>query len=403
MAVTSPVPASGLDAAIEHYEVLLSDLSKGSEKKARVALELLLVRDRLGKLIGESENFEPAVLARISALDSQLRRSKAPSRIDGSVFEELRSLVNPAKRNWWWYPRSPSPLWTVAALFVLTISVSILTDFTRRLLNSDPDEIGLLSIAVQALFAVAATSTFTTAGRASLDSFLSRLGVANRLRPAFSLWSTLALFAIVFSAWKFLPDRLADHYNNLAFKQMQLPYLARANFAKAISLNPASVLAHYNLGTLYEASYEYDKAATEYRRVIVIQPEHLKAYNNLSRLLLLDKDPAGALQVANDALKRGTIDDAEVNAALYKNRALAEYYLGLYQQGEADAKASSHAQPDAAAPYCVLAKVYGKTGQTANERRAWQDFLAHFGRPILQARVEPDCVYLAQEVLHENR
>lgn len=56
MAVTSPVPASGLDAAIEHYEVLLSDLSKGSEKKARVALELLLVRDRLGKLVGESEN-----------------------------------------------------------------------------------------------------------------------------------------------------------------------------------------------------------------------------------------------------------------------------------------------------------------------------------------------------------
>jgi predicted Zn-dependent protease len=97
------------------------------------------------------------------------------------------------------------------------------------------------------------------------------------------------------------------------------------------------------------------------------------------------------------------IDDAEVNAALYKNRALAEYYLGLYQQGEADAKASSHAQPDAAAPYCVLAKVYGKTGQTVNERRAWQDFLAHFGSPILQARVEPDCVYLAQEVLHENR
>jgi tetratricopeptide (TPR) repeat protein len=174
----------------------------------------------------------------------------------------------------------------------LTVSVSILTDFVRRLLTSGPDEIGLFSIAVQGLFTVGATSTFTSAGGQGIQSLLSRLGIEDGHRPAVRLWASVTLFAIVFCAWKFLPDRRAEHYNDIAFRQTYSdPDAARENYGKAISLNPRIPQAHYNLGTLYENAYEYDRAAAEYRRAIVVDPNHVIAYSNLSRLLLMGNDP----------------------------------------------------------------------------------------------------------------
>jgi len=403
MAVSSSVPASALELIVDRYESLLDDLSKAKKDREIVARELLLLRDRLAVLLREAGTFETTVIARISALDQELRRSRGLLGSDSPKFENLRCLVSPPKRNWWWYRPSPNPAWTVAALFLLTVSVAILTDFTRRLLNSGPDEIGLLSIAVQALFAVGATSTFTSAGREAMDRFLVGLGVAGRYRPVMKLWATLVLFVIVFCAWKFLPNRLANYYNDIGFRrQSSDPDAARAYYAKAISLNPGNIRAHFNLGALYENAYEYDKAAVEYRRAIVIEPNHVRAYSNLSRLLLMGNDPMGALQVADDALKRPATEGHEITAALYRNRALAEYQMGLYQQAETDAKLSSKAQSNAADPYCVLAKIYSKQDRAAEVRSAWQDFRARLDTTVLQPRVEPDCVHLAAEALHAD-
>jgi tetratricopeptide (TPR) repeat protein len=159
---------------------------------------------------------------------------------------------------------------------------------------------------------------------------------------------------------------------------------------------------HFNLGALYENAYEYDKAAAEYRRAIVIEPKHVRAYSNLSRLLLMANDPSGALQVADDALKLKIVDWPETTAALFRNRSLAEYQLGLYQQAEVDAKNSSNAQPTAADPYCVLAKVYSKQGRAEEARNAWKGFLARVDGTVLQPRVETDCVHRAAEALNEN-
>ena len=396
--------ASLLDSTIDKYESLLNELARKPKDAEKIGQELLLLRDRLAALLQESGTFDPATVSRISALDKKLRSSG--KLLDCQELEKLRALVKPRKRNWWWYLESPSPVWTIAALFTLTVSIALLTDFTRRLLNSDPDEIGLLSIAVQALFTVGATSTFTTAGQEAMNHFLARFGAQARSRPAIKLGATLVLFAVVFWAWKFVPGLLAWHYNDVAFRQQSSDSdLARIYYSKAISLNPANVVAHFNLGALYEKAYEYDKAAAEYRRAIMIDPKHVRAYSNLSRLLLLGNDPAGALQAADDALKLGINEGPEVTpvlyASLYRNRALAEYAIGLYQQAEADAKLGVKAMPDAADPYCVLAKVYSKQDRKAEARIAWQDFLARVNTTGLQPRLEPDCAHLAAEALSE--
>jgi tetratricopeptide (TPR) repeat protein len=403
MAVGSSAPASNLELMIARYEAILQAVANAPKDKEAALRELLLVRDRLAGLLRESETLEPTLISRISALDSRLRRIRKVFPFEGPGFEDFRSLVNPAKHNWWWYPEPPSALWTVAALFFLTVSVSVLTDFTRRLLNSGPDEIGLLTIAVQAVFAVAATGSFTAAGREVMDRMIARLGFARRYRPAMKLWATIVLFAVIFCAWKFLPDRLSDYYNDTGFRQYSSnPDAARTNYGRAISLNPGNVRAHFNLGALYENAYEYDQAAGEYRKAIVVEPNHVRAYSNLSRLLLMGNDPSAALQVADDALKLKAGEGSEILAALYRNRALAEYRLALYRQAEGDAKLSSESQAEAAAPYCVLAKVYSKLGRSAEANVAWQNFLSRVNSPVLQPRFESDCIHLAQEPAYEK-
>ena len=253
MAVSSSAATSSLELTIDQYASLLDKLSEERANRNEIYRDLLLVRDRLAGLFRESASLAPALVTAVSALDQRLQRTRKLLKLDDSEFENLRSLLNPPKRNWWWYPPHPNLAWTIGALFLLTISVSILTDFTRRLLNSGPDEIGLLSIAVQGLFAVGATSTFTRTGREGLESALSWLGIAGRYMPAMKLWTTLALFIVVFCAWKFLPSRLADYYSDVAFRQQSSnPDAARVNYARAISLNPANVRAHFNLGAAYE-------------------------------------------------------------------------------------------------------------------------------------------------------
>ena len=403
MAVSSSAGTSKLELSIAQYVSLLDKLAEERANSNEIYRDLLLVRDRLARLFRTSSSVAPALVTTLAALDQRLQRTRKSLKLDDSEFDNLRSLEDPPKRNWWWYPPDPNPAWTIGALFLLTISISILTDFTRRLLNSGPDEIGLLSIAVQGLFAVGATSTFTKTGRQGLESVFSSLGIAGHYRPAMKLSATLALFIVVFCAWKFLPSRLADYYSDVAFRQQSSsPDAARVNYARAISLNPANVRAHFNLGALYENAYEYDKAAAEYRRTLVIEPNHIRAYSNLSRLLLRGSDSSGALQVADDALKLQVNEGQEITAALYRNRALAEYGIGLYEQAEADAKQSSNAQSTAADPYCVLAKIYTKQGRAAEAGKAWQKFLARINNHVLQPRLEPDCIHLAAEASHES-
>ena len=407
MAGTSAAPGHLIEQLLEKYHYLLVEIAKPGANWQSISREIVFTRDRIQAALRESRNYDPAVLSQLSALDKTLRRSRKLLHSESSDFEYLRSVANPPKSNWWWYPPPPSTAWTVISLFFLTLSVSILADFTRRLLNSGPDEIGLLAIAVQALFAVGATSTFTAAGHDSMQTILSWLGITRSHQPAIKLGITAVLLIVMFCAWKYLPSRLSLYYNDSTFKQQPPdPSAARTNYTRAINLDSSDVYAHFNLGSLYEQSYEYDKAADEYRRTIVIDPNHVRAYSNLSRLLLMQNDVLGALQVADSAVKlppEGRPDDAQVAAGLYRNRALAEFLLGFNDQAEADAKTGSAKHAAAAAPYCVLAKVYAKEGKVGDARKAWQDFMSRYGTDILQAKPEPDCIHLAQEALHEAR
>jgi Flp pilus assembly protein TadD len=398
--VDAHIPLVGL---MERYEAVLNRLISSDPPGDTLVYELLLVRDQLAAAAGAGGSPPQCLTEGICALDEQLKTHSDRIVLHGQTsLEQLRDVVRPPDRNWWWHSENPSnPLWTIFAVLFLTVSVTMITDFTRRMLSADPDELGILSIAVQALFAVGATSTFTEGGRKWIENLLSRLGVRPKFQPRWKLVSTLALLVIVSLAWKVGPPRLAMRYNNHAYGSEETrPATALQFYQRAIALNPEMPEAHFNLGEFYEKKYEYDQAAVEYRKTIIVSPFHVKAYANLSRVLLLENQPLTALRVADHASNLPS--DAQTAATLRKDLAWAEYELGFYSEAEADAKRAARYPDIAASANCVLGKIYTRWRKPADAERAWKSFKASIRDPnVHPPMVEPDCTRLAEAASHE--
>lgn len=309
-----------------------------------------------------------------------------------------------------------NPVWNILAALFLTTSITMLTDFTHRMLAADPDGVGIFSVSVQALLAVGASSTFTKAGWSWIQGLFLHFKIRAHSQPKWKLLLAAGLFTFVFPMWVCLPSSLASYYNDRGYRQKVAKQSAEAlkNYLRAIALDPRLARAHFDLGVLYETSYQYDKAASEFQQAIVADHSYLKGYNNLSRVLLIQGNSMNALRVTDDAipllppLPPSSPDPSllETAAALYKNRAWAEYQLGFYEQGVADAKLSLQSGPNAAATYCLLGKLYGKLGKPADAQQAWDTFNRMIASPASsgpQPAIEPDCRRLAQGESHEAK
>ena len=62
---------------------------------------------------------------------------------------------------------------------------------------------------------------------------------------------------------------------------------ARGCFETALKLNYNHVDSHYNLGNLFKAQEQYEKAVASYRRTIEIDPNYKTAFNNLGRVFFI--------------------------------------------------------------------------------------------------------------------
>ena len=58
-------------------------------------------------------------------------------------------------------------------------------------------------------------------------------------------------------------------------------------FQKNIELNPNHIIAHNNLGIIFQSLGKLKDAETCYRRTIELKPDHIGAYNNLGTILQL--------------------------------------------------------------------------------------------------------------------
>ena len=182
-------------------------------------------------------------------------------------------------------------------------------------------------------------------------------------------------------------------------------------FQRAVALSPDFAQAHFNLGSTYEKSYEYDKATAEYQQTLVLNPSDVSAYANLSRLLVIGGEAYTALRAADDGVKiverfgsrKLRASAVDTVAGLYRDRAWAEFQLGFYADAEADAQ---RAAPDArahASAECLLGKIYTQQKKTGEAQQAWKDFQDTIASGAALPVIEPDCTRLAEEGLNASK
>ena len=420
--MSASAPSDDPEVLLVEYATLI-ETSAGRQGHGRCCLGAAdQARGNLA-LTYQERSFRAPQLGRLTDLDARLR--SLASRIIPVLRrkgEQWRKTVQPEKANWWWSldkDEKSNPLWAVLPTVLFVVTISLFTDFARKLFTVELDAFGLSTVLLQALLTVAAGSAFTNAGREWLDSLLSRLHIPRHSYPLWKSGIGLLLAALVATGWIFLPSWLAIHYNDEAVNltptmnpsqvlagihpEGQNVDQAKKFFQRAINLDPDLPESHFNLGVLYEQTMEFDQAIREYQAATSGNSSKgrstaLKAYNNLARVLILhNKDANGALRLLDGVIQQGLTETEDAAPSIYKNRGWANLELGYYQDAEADLKTALTYKPNTAASYCLLAITYEKLAKTAEAQQSWQNFRRYYSpQDATQTPVEPECPRLAE-------
>jgi tetratricopeptide (TPR) repeat protein len=311
-----------------------------------------------------------ALLSELDRLDERLRALLVSSNASPAAGEPSSRREAPAPQ--------PSTWWTVGAVLLLAVAVSLGAEVAGRFLAGGPDFLGIFSTLLQVLVLMLAGSALTQAGGQTIDGLLGRLGVRSGDRPKWKAGMAALLLSASLAFRLSLPG-IARLYNDRGVRLQAggRPSSAIAAFKRAASLSPDYGLAHYNLASAYEDILLSELAETEYRLAIQSDPELYVAYNNLARLYLKDgRDAGSALQLTEQGLALDPTEP-EVLYSLHKNGGWARLELGLFGQAERELRRAVAARPDGAAAWCLLALGAEKRGEAASALESWQRCLAH--------------------------
>jgi tetratricopeptide (TPR) repeat protein len=297
----------------------------------------------------------------------------------------------------------PTFLLDGSAALLFASSITMVTDFSRRVIGANPDELGIFSVSVQAIISVAATGAFTKAGWQWIESLLAK----TRFRSTSPSWLRLKLsvlfFAIVCVTWLWVPAWLARYsdYWGMAAAERGDGSRAIGNLERSVALDPRYAAPHYNLGELFERSFQFDQAISHYKQAIALNRRDLRTYSNLARLLLLTGDPRMALRIINQA-PIASSQDKQGLAAIYAQKGLSEFELGFALPAIRDAELSEKNYSNAAS-YCLLAKIYDSTKDLPNAHTAWDQFKRMQGEAEeFKASAPPDCKLRAEDFNAKN-
>lgn len=367
--------AGDMHVLLSAYEAAMSSMldgDAGGEIEARVR-RVLVSREDLARLLGGEDGKGRTIsadeLARLANLDEKLK-GQARSIVLALKRQKLdgwRDSLGAPPSAWWWSlqdrvaeRRLGSTLITYLLWLLIAVSLSFILEILRRFLNADTD---LPSTIIQGLLALLATGTVVR----GVKQFVDNASEKNAGRPFNLSRRTLAVAAVALMALAALMEWARPHaahiYNDQGaelYEKKQLTDAAQ-KYRRAISLEPAYALAHYNMGNVYEDVLDYDKAMAEYESAIMADQSFYRPYNNLARLYIIHRDqPLKALELVDKALllKVDPKDDAsEIRYRLYKNRGWANLGLKNYQQAKADLERALEVTPNGADANCLMAQV----------------------------------------------
>ncbi|NEO39386.1 MAG: tetratricopeptide repeat protein [Moorea sp. SIOASIH] len=371
-----------LESTLNRYEAALTALEKTDNKPSPEAiLRVLIARNVVHEKFADITHISKDKLIKLIELDSRLK--KQAGLITQTVqLADLRTSFHPPKEYWWWFLQAPTHrldyldwLWNALTVTSLTASVSLVVDISSRFLSTSPGFIGSFAVISQStLTLLTAGGILTKAGRRGIEDILSRLGIKKYLWEEVKLGLSGVLLLSLIGFRGSLP-LISDCFNKWGFDKYNKGdwSSAQSDYERALSLNPDNAEAHYNLGHLYEALQELDKARTQYR--LAVQGGLDAAYNELGRLYIQDKKYSQAVSLLltgldnleendlqNKLLKTEDIKTKnETQYALFKNLGWARLKQGRYADAETHLRDAIELdktfKKTPAAAHCLLAQV----------------------------------------------
>jgi serine/threonine protein kinase len=230
------------------------------------------------------------------------------------------------------------------------------------------------------------------------------LGFLTRMQPRPALLAALGVAILLVGAlgilWTKSIPNVTRYFNNKGVVLQRSGQLRAAikYYQRAIMLDATYAEAHYNLADAFEEIPDYDKALAEYQRAIDADFKFYPAYNNLSRLYILQRKEYGtALRLLDRALELKP-QEPSVQYSLHKNYGWADSELRNLSQAEHELRTAVGLFPERGSAHCLLAKVLDAQGKPSNAESEWEACLAYSPG----SDVEPEWRVEAQEQLRKE-
>lgn len=181
----------------------------------------------------------------------------------------------------------------------------------------------------------------------------------------------LLMLTVGFGGWQFGLPELASFFNNKGIENYKANRLAdtKQAYELALSLDPKSRPALYNLGWLCEEVQDLECARGKYLQAAKLGMP--AAYSNLARLYIVEKKnyPA-AVHLLWQGLKLA--EDEPVKYSLLKNLGWARLKQGRYSEALQHLDAAIKLESETPATYCLKAQVLEGMKKTKEALPQWK-------------------------------
>jgi Flp pilus assembly protein TadD len=401
--------SANIQGAIQHYQQALERISlreiSHTQEKVRltkkspivdshtIVLELLVARDALQTALQNTPVLSASAITQITNLDQQLR-----DRVDivspHLASHRWKDSRQPNESAWWWDLTSVnSPTWLSqdwlfkgVSIMALSISLSIVSDISTRLLPRGLDTFGSFAIGVPSILTLVGAGNILTQTNGKDDESTAKgyQNIFTHTPLAEQYWHeagavfSLILMLVLISLRTQLPQISnayvkwgVSHYKDRNWNT------ATEDFQRALDINPDNEQASFYLGILSEDLQQPDKALSYYQ--VSARAGNTTAINNLARLYILRKNYSAAVTLLIKALNEQKAADENTQHAIRKNFGWAR----LMQKDLNDAAAylreaiaiqkntGSKVTTNIASPYCLLAQVQDKQNDLKSALDSW--------------------------------
>lgn len=398
------------------YQKALAHLenSEPSSLSPEQALEVLLARDALEKILQTEVQVSAPFVLETMALDNRLKQQAQKIKRGFNLIQEYRQNSPSPSENWWWYLDTyleDSHLWNRfdgllrgARFAVWTFNLALLGTLITRLLSGGTGLVGAAAIAFSAIFPLLqARSELTKGGKEEVKLIL-----------------TLLMTGLLLGIWLIVPPLLARINYRQGAENQTNQQLAKAEqkYLKAIELATEYPDAHYNLGVVYEDWQDFENAKKHY--LIAAKGGLPDAYNNLARLYILKNNDAEAVNLIKQGLdlieikeRPGNLTQQAKNElkavqySLLKNLGWARLEQGRMEEAqqflqvaiELPNNLDAQFIRNRGATYCLLAQVQPQ--EKSQVRQYWQRCRDLLDSQTTQLPEEDTWLYRARQALQE--